>query len=109
MDLGRPGAAISILGSASAVSHWDGTTNRAYAFVRGSDDNLWVNVRAAGGMGAWTNLGKPAGATLRGDPSAVVATPQGSDPIYVFFRGSDDRFHFCHLTATASGATWNVI
>lgn len=109
-NLGRPGPAVSIRGSAAALVHDDGTTRRVYAFVHGSDGNLWVNVRAAGdAAGAWTNVGKPVGADLRGDPAAVTATPPGSDPLYAFLRGSDDRLHLCHMSATATRPTWVAI
>ena len=107
-QLGQP-AGVGLRGSPSAVALTAGGVRRTYAFMRGSDQQLWVNLRSAGGgAGQWRSLGSP-GPTVRGDPSAIVVGGPGDDPIYVFVRGTDDRLHYCFLNATADVFRWNTI
>jgi len=106
-QLGRP-EGVTLRGSPSAVQLTSGGVRRTYAFMRGSDNELWVNVReAGGGVGQWICLFSPPGAYARSDPSAVVVADD--DPIYVFVRGSDEQLHYCLVNATASFARWRTI
>jgi len=110
LNLGRPSNSVTIRGDASAVTFDDGASNRVYAFIRGSDGNLWANIRVSGAaVGNWLNLGKPAGFDLRGNPAAVTAPHPGSDPVYVFFRGSDRLLHYCHLNPNGSNFSWKTV
>jgi hypothetical protein len=106
-DLGPPGPGIRVRSVASALTFDTGSVSRVYAFVRCSDQHLWVSHRSVGATVAmWTDLGTPSNVALRGDPSAVVCSFAGSDPIYVFVRGADDLLYMCHINAFVTTSLW---
>lgn len=106
-DQGTPGPGVTISSAASVVTCPHNGNAQIYAFVRGSNNNLYVQFwDAANGTWVWRNLGQPSGATVRSDPSAVVCEHAGADPLYVFVRGNDDYLHMCHLDSGATTPAW---
>jgi hypothetical protein len=66
------------------------STQRPYAFVLGSDGNLWVNWWT-GSEWLWANQGKPAGVNVSGPEGTVTVmdTPTSTQRPYAFVLGND--------------------
>jgi hypothetical protein len=105
-DLGAPNG-VAINGAASVVTCPHNGPEQMYAFVRGSDRRLYVRFwDAANSVWVWRDLGQPATATVRSDPSAVVCRYPGADPLYAFVRGSDDHLYMCHMDSGVMNVQW---
>lgn len=109
-DLGTPASGVTVNSAASVVTCPHGGREQIYAFVRGSDNHLHLQLwDAAHSVWVWRDLGQPPGATVRSDPSAVVCQHAGADPLYVFVRGNDDYLHMCHLDSGAGTPVWVLL
>jgi hypothetical protein len=107
---GRPGPNIAIGSAASVVTCPHNGVQQLYAFVRGSDGNLYAHFwDAAASVWRWQPLGQPQGVQLRGDPSATVCKHPGADPLYVFVRGNDSFLHMCHVDSGITTPTWVLL
>jgi hypothetical protein len=88
-----PGLSVSALGGVGVVTVMDDPTasQRPYAFVQGSDGNLWADWWD-GKAWQWTNQGTPTPG-LGVSPGVGVVTvmddPTASQRPYAFVRGSD--------------------
>lgn len=108
-DQGRP-PGINLLdisvGHFSVITMKDTPTSpeRPYAFVFGSDGNLWVNW-LQGVNWNWTNLGKPPGVNINRFMGAltVMDTPTSPQRPYVFVRCGDNNLWVNYW----DGATWS--
>ena len=83
---------VNIIGLVGAVTVMDTPTSpqRAHVFVAGNDGNLWCRW-SSGTAWTWSNLGKPAGANIRGLVAAVTVmdTPTSPQRAHVFIEGND--------------------
>ena len=84
---------MNISGHAGVVTVMDSprAAQRPYAFVRGSDGNLWLNWWN-GTQWHWSNQGNPPGlATVTGPVGVITVmdSPQAAQRPYAFVRGSD--------------------
>src|SRR5437773_2356576 len=82
----------NISGPVGVLTVMDSPTasQRPYAFVQGSDGNLWLNWWD-GSQWSWANQGKPAGANVSGPVGVVTVMdiPTASQRPYAFVQGSD--------------------
>src|SRR5437773_2349869 len=82
----------NISGPVGVLTVMDNPTasQRPYAFVQGSDGNLWLNWWD-GSQWSWANQGKPAGANVSGPVGVltVMDTPTSPQRPYAFVQGSD--------------------
>ena len=103
-NMGKPQGA-NIIGLVGAVTVRDTPTSpqRAHVFVAGNDGNLWCRY-SNGADWAWTNMGKPQGANIRGLMGAVTVmdTPTSPQRPHVFVEGNDFNL-WCRYS---NGADW---
>ena len=90
---GNPPGGATISGPVGVLTMMDTPTSvqRPYAFVQGSDGNLWVNWWN-GSVWSWANQGNPPGGATISGPVGVLTmmdTPTSAQRPYVFVRGSD--------------------
>src|SRR5437773_455528 len=85
-------AGCTINGPVGVLTVMDNPTasQRPYAFVQGSDGNLWLNWWD-GSQWSWANQGKPAGVNISGPVGVltVMDNPTASQRPYAFVQGSD--------------------
>ena len=89
---GKP-AGVTISGPVGVLTMMDTPTSaqRPYAFVQGSDGNLWVNWWN-GSVWSWANQGNPPGVATVSGPVGVLTvkdTPTSAERPYAFVQGSD--------------------
>jgi hypothetical protein len=91
-DQGKP-AAATVVSTPSVVTYVGSSgAQLIYAFERGSDGHLYVNYW--NGAWHWADQGKPAAATVAGDPSVITFVDAlGLQRIYAFERGSDGHLY----------------
>jgi hypothetical protein len=114
-DRGTPTGATVDSECAAISLNFQGT-DRIYAFVRGSDDQLHV-CYWDGSRWGWTPLGRPTSdghdvpaiqgggnTPVSGPPSVVTFPPSGqtNDQPFVFVRGGDKHLHTCFF----NGSDW---
>ena len=91
LNMGKP-SGVNIIGLVGAVSVMDTPTSpeRPHLFVAGNDGNVWCRW-LSGTAWTWTDLGKPAGANIRGLIGAVTVmdTPTSPQRAHVFVEGND--------------------
>jgi hypothetical protein len=90
---GQPTPAVFVEGpvGVTTVKDYPDAMQRPYAFVRGSDGNLWLNWWAYDHW-EWSNQGNPPGLASIDGPvgvTTVMDSPQGAQCPYAFVRGSD--------------------
>ena len=85
-----PGVNIAGLDSIITVMDTPASPQRPYAFVVGTDNNLWVNWWT-GSQWIWANQGKPSGVNIAGPEGAltVMDTPTSPQRPYAFVQGND--------------------
>jgi hypothetical protein len=102
---GKP-AGVNISGPVGVLTVKDNPTaaQRPYAFVRGSDGNLWVNWWN-GSQWNWANQGKPAGVNISGPEGVltVMDAPLAAQRPYAFVQGSDGNL----WVNWWNGSQWN--
>jgi len=97
---------VNISGPVGVLTVMDNTASaqRLYAFVRGSDENLWTNWWT-GSAWSWANQRRPADVSIVGSGSVltVMNTPTSSQRPYAFVRGSDGNL----WTNWWTGSAWS--
>jgi hypothetical protein len=104
---GKPPGAVTVSGPVGVLTMMDTPTSaqRPYAFVQGSDGNLWVNWWN-GSAWNWANLGKPPGAATITGPvgvCTVMDTPTSVQRPYAFVQASDGNL----WVDWWNGSAWN--
>jgi hypothetical protein len=106
-DMGRPTATVSVVGAPAAITYLDGPHHdmpRVAVYARGSNGHLYVVPFQAGNTTpGWTDLGKPTGSGITGDPGAATYdNASGQHIVDIFARGSDGHLYLCYF----NGSQW---
>src|SRR3990172_3807995 len=95
-DLGSPDPSFEITVTRNIRPALTSFHGELFAFVRGSNGNLWAHRWLGwqkGDAGTWIDLDKPPGTTVSGPSSVVSYNHEGTDFLYVFVRGANDRLY----------------
>lgn len=95
-DLGQPDPSFEITVTRNIRPALASFRGELFAFVRGSNGSLWAHRWLGwrnGGPGTWVDLGKPPSTTVSGPSSVVSYNHEGTDFMYVFVRGADERLY----------------
>jgi hypothetical protein len=105
-DLGQPSAVVTVTRNIRPALLRFGS--EVFAYVRGSDGGLWAHRWIGwrrGDAGSWVNLGSPPGTRVLGPSSVVGFRHEGTDFMYAFVKGADERL-YVHRWDGAGGTLW---